>query len=485
VSPLEEEIKGSFLRLLPHQTAFVEIVLRAAGKRVTLLRGDAGLGKSTTLVALASRLLQEQRTARSLFLVPAALRQQFVYMLRKADTPALLVDRYKFREMVDSASGNEFWPRGVVAVLSQEFARQVDILESLASIRWDLVVADEAHLFRGARAELLRRVGAAAERLVLATRSNLSLPNGFSIEDAAVVDWRRDLLVDRDGKPLDVVPRPMLHEVRFDLSWAEQSLLQTIGELCRILEAGPPQQKLRAKSLLRSLRSSPAALEATLQRLAAVLEAQDDAGAVFDDIDELEERVGPAWSIDRPTAQKVGGIVGRALQEIGAIHVDSKVIAFGELLSHLSGAKNPNTRIWVVTEFLATCYYLAAEIEGRDLACHLLHGGMGLDDRLRSLKTFAATGEILVTTRAVMEGINLSYVTDFVLYDIPSSKDALQQVLGRVDRFGRQSQLNVHALVLSSSHYAVSSEALDILHEVIRPAARQYSVEVDKNSFKN
>lgn len=472
MSPLEEEIKGSPLRLLPHQRAFVEAVLRDAGKRVTLLRGDVGLGKSKTLVALASRLLQEQRTARSLFIVRAALRPQFVDMLRKAGTPALLVDRYQFREMVDSASGNEFWPRGVVGVLSREFARQVDILESLASIRWDLVVVDEAHSFRNARTELLQRVGAAAERLVLVTASNISLPDGFSIKDATVVDWRRDQLVDRDGQPLDVVPRPMLHEISFDLSRAEQSLLQAVGELCRILEAGPPQQGFRAKVLLRSLRSSPAALEATLQRLAAVLEAQDDAGAVFDDIDEVEEGVEPAWSIDSSMAQKVGGIVSRALQEIGAIQVDSKFIAFGELLSHLRGAKNPNTRILVVTEFLATCYYLAAEIEGRDLACQLLHGGMDLDDRLSSLKTFAVTGEILVMTRAASEGINLPYVTDFVLYDIPSCKDALQQVLGRADRFGRQSQLNVHVLVPSSGYDDVRSEALGILREVVRPAVR-------------
>ena len=127
----------------------------------------------------------------------------------------------------------------------------------------------------------------------------------------------------------------------------------------------------------------------------------------------------------------------------------------------------------MLTDFVATCYYLVAEIEGRGLSCQLLHGGMGSDDRLRSLTTFATTGEILVTTRAVMaEGIDLKHVTDFILYDIPRSKDALQQVLGRVDRFGRQSQLNVHVLVPSSSHDAVDSEALGILRHVVRPAAR-------------
>ena len=508
---------GAPLRLLPHQATFVDAVLSAAGKRVTLLRGGVGLGKGTTLVALANRLLQEQPTARSLFLVPAALRLQYVDSLRKSGTPALLVDRYQFREMVDSASGNEFWQAGVVSILSPEFARQVDILESLASIRWDLVVADEAHSFTGARAELLCRVGAVAERLVLATASSISLPDGLSIEDAAVVQWRRDQLVDRDGKPLDIVPKPVPHEVRFDLSQAERRLVDAVSELCRILEEGTPQQQWRAKSLLRSLRSSPAALEARLQRLAAdaAWDAQfaalqafnaseghdnvprvypenpplgswltqqrtskkkdthaawDDAGAALDptDVEEEAEGDGPAWSVDHHTAEKAGEFVGRALQELSAVQVDSKVVAFGGLLTQSIEAKKPATRICVLTDFLATCYYLAAEIEGHGLPCQLLQGGMGSDERLRSLTTCSATGEILVVTRAVMtEGIDLSWVTDFVLYDIPGSEVALQQVLGRVDRFGRLNQLNVHALVPLNGPDVLGFDSLGLLRKVV------------------
>jgi hypothetical protein len=462
------------MTLLPHQAAFVEAVLSAAGKRVTLLRGDVGLGKSTTLVALASRLLGEQPTARSIFLVPAALRIQFVDMLRTARTPALLVDRYQFREMIDSASGDEFWPRGVVAVMSGEFARQADILEALASTHWDLVVVDEAHSFRGARAQLLRRVGAVAQRVVLASPSNMPLPDGLSIQDAAVVDWRRDQVIDRDGKPLDVVPRPVLHEVPFDLTQAERDLVDAVSELCRILEAGTPQQAGLAKLLLRTLRSSPAALEATLQRLVANSEPRDDAGS-FDATDDEEDAAGTglAWSIDGPTAERARVVAGRAFEEIVAIQVDSKVVAFGRLLIQLVERKEPATRICVLTEFLSTCYYLVAEIESRGLSSQLLQGGMAFDDRLRSLRTSAATGEILVTTRAVMaEGTNLSHVTDFILYDILSTEDVLQQVLGRVDRFGRQSQLRVYVFVPSSGNHAVNLEALGVLRHVVGPAVR-------------
>lgn len=466
MSPLEKAVEGGApVMLLPHQANFVEAVLGAEGKRVTLLRGDVGLGKSTTLVSLASRLLQEQPTARSLFLVPAALRLQFVDTLRKVGAPALLVDRYQYREMVDSASGNEFWPTGVVAVLSPEFARQADILERLASTLWDLVVADEAHSMRGARAELLRRVGVVAKRLVLTSASSISLPDGFSSEDFEVVQWWRDQLVDREGRPLDVVPRPALHEVPFDLSQSERSLADTVGELGRVLGDGTPEEQWRAKSVLRCLRSSPAALEARLLRLASAAEPLDS-GASADVTGDEEEAVGggAATSVGRPTAEQVSGIVGRALQEIAAIQIDSKAVAFGALLTRLIEAKRPATRICVPAEFLATCYYLVAEIEGRGLACHLLHGGMGWDDRHGALTKFSATGGILVTTRAVMaEGINLSHVTDLVLYDVPSSREALQQVLGRVDRFGRLSQLNVHALVPLTSTGALGFEPLHLL----------------------
>lgn len=205
-------------------------------------------------------------------------------------------------------------------------------------------------------------------------------------------------------------------------------------------------------------------------KLSDASEPWDDAGAALDATDVEEEAAGdgPAWSVDRHTAEKAGGIVGRALQEIGAVQVDSKVVAFGGLLTQLIEAKKPATRICVLTDFLATCYYLVAEIEGRGLPCQFLHSGMGSDERLRSLTTCSATGEILVATRAVMaEGIDLSQVTDFVLYDIPDSEVALQQVLGRVDRFGRLSQLNVHALVPLNGPDALGFDSLGLLRKVV------------------
>jgi hypothetical protein len=133
------------------------------------------------------------------------------------------------------------------------------------------VIADEAHGFRGARAEALRRVGASAERVVLAsaTLPDLEHPVPFQGEDATVVEWRWDQLVDHDGRRLlDSAPRSILHEVPFTLTPAELNLRETVRHLCNVLSENADPESLITKLIVRSLDSSPPAFESTLRGLA-------------------------------------------------------------------------------------------------------------------------------------------------------------------------------------------------------------------------
>jgi len=388
-------------------------------------------------------------------------------MLGDAEVPSLLVDRYRFREMLDSTAGGEFWPKGAVAVLSRDFARQPDIQDSLANASWDLVIANEAHSFTGTRAEVLRRIGASAERIILAGPLDFTPLDSFPAEEATVVEWRRDRVVDHNGKRLDMVPRPVLHEVSFSLSEVELRLRSIVRDLCDVLRGTAGMAEQKATTLLRNLESSPAALEGVLQRLTEGILSQDGMDALLEVSEEEKPEDRPCALLDRPTAEKVAEIARRALQEVDAIGSDSKLNAFSELLNHLDKSKMPSRRICVLTEYLATLYYLAAETEGRGIVCRLFHGGMQYEDRRERLTVFANTGGVLIATRAVMtEGLNLPDVTDLVLYDLPANERALQVVLGRFDRFGKTSQLTVHALVESDGTVSALLESLRRLHDM-------------------
>ncbi len=352
--------------------------------------------------------------------------------------------------------------------MSNDFAKLPEIRESLAGAEWDLVVADEAHRFTGARAELLRRLAEKAERIGLAAAPGMPLPDAFPIEDATVVDWRRDELADHDGKPLDAAPRPAFHEVRFTLTPAEQDLSEVIRALCEALDAGIPQSGLVARILRRSLHSSPAALENALRRLVERLQDQDKFRLILEeDADDGADEARSPELIDPNAAEKARPIAVRALQELETMRTDSKLSAFGRLLADLADVETPHKQICALTDFLGTLYYLAAEIEGQGLTCSLLHGGMRYVAREESLRAFTSTGGILVATRAVMtESLSLPDVTDLVLYDLPDSDRLLGQVLGRVDRFGRTVQLHIHALVQSDDADSAPSDSLRYLREM-------------------
>jgi len=428
-----------------------------------MLRGGVGLGKTTAIASAVAGLLRERAGARVLVLCPAALRFQWAEMLRREGAPAWLVDRYRFREMLESSAGGELWKRGAATVLTDDFAKQPDIRDSLANVHWDLVVADEAHRFSGARAELLKGVGDDAGRVVLATLPGMAPPNAFSLESVTVVDWRRDELVDDKGKLLHVSPRPVLHEIRFVQSEAEHNLSHIIKALCVALESGGLLQGFASSVLITSLHSSPAALERTLQRFVVGVEKNDEINALLPDEDGGEA----PEPVDPHVAEKGRVIAGQALQVLEAIQVDSKLGAFGTLIGDLTHVEAPAKRICVLTDYLTTLYYLAAEVEGCDIPFELIHGSMGRDARQESLRKFENAGGILLATRAVMsEGLNLPDVTDLVLYDVPRNRSALQQVFGRFDRLGRIGRLTIHVLVPEDGPDATDFEPVRLLHEI-------------------
>jgi len=471
VSPTGNDTNGSAVKLLPHQTALVETVFNPESKRIVLLRGDVGLGKSAALVAVAGRLLQERPTARALFLVPAALRTQFASMLRDASVPSLAVDRYVYREMLDASTASEFWPTGTVAVLSFDFATQPDVQASLELCQWEMVFVDEWHLTRGARAESLHHITASAERVVLASATSPDKElSGFAVGDVTVVEWRRDLVVDSGGKPLPTVPRPVLHEISFRLNPAEIELRATVVDLVKILECDVGAKDWRPVMLFRCLESSPAALERPLQGL---MEGATPLDSVDEPLSPLEEPASddiPNDRSGRSNAEQVAGLAGRALREIEASTTDSKLNALGALLSRINPGESPPRRVLVLTDFVATLFYLAAEIEGYSLACQLLHGSMGTEERVRSLQSFSNNGGILIATRAVIaEGVDLREVTDLVLYDVPRTSAALKQVLGRFDRLGRVSELSVYFFTPSNTSDDCMPDSRGDFAEIFRP----------------
>lgn len=424
--------------LLPHQLALVETILSPASKRVVLVHSVPGLGMTAALSAAVRQLLAKRPLSRVLFLAPRAIAPSLLDTLRLGGVPGLLVDRYRFREMLDSTNEG-FWLGGGVTMMSYDFAKQNDIRDSLVSAHWELVIAVEAHSVRGRREELLQQVAGAADRVVLASGLGVELGAPFSPEEATVVEWQRDLI-------MHGLARPELREVLFELTPTESALAESVENIASRLHDGTELQALQA-SLLRNLcASSPAALERALRNLT-------DGVAELSGWERLAASVGDDASLDDETSSagevavaELTDAARRALDELDAVSDDSKLQVFEELLARLSQEHDPARRVCVLTLYSSTLYYLVSDLEGRDVPCQFLVGAMNAEDRMRSLALFSDTTNILVSTLAVLKGVGLPQVTDLVLYDIPANDALLHLAVTRFDGPDRTAPLTVYAL---------------------------------------
>ena len=76
-----------------------------------------------------------------------------------------------------------------------------------------------------------------------------------------------------------------------------------------------------------------------------------------------------------------------------------------------------------------------------------IHGGMNLDLRMKAEADFKNQAQVMVSTEAGGEGINLQFCWLMVNYDIPWNPNRLEQRMGRVHRYGQQHEVHIYNLV--------------------------------------
>ena len=107
-----------------------------------LIADDPGAGK-TIMSGLIIKELKLRRLARRiLIVVPGHLKDQWRRELKEKFTETFVVlDRYTF----NAHYGENPWERNDQIITSLDFIKQEEILFSLNSVSWDLVIVDEAH----------------------------------------------------------------------------------------------------------------------------------------------------------------------------------------------------------------------------------------------------------------------------------------------------------------------------------------------------
>jgi superfamily II DNA or RNA helicase len=507
-------INVSQVEPLPHQIeAVYHYILRSPRIRF-LLADDPGAGKTIMTGLLLKELKYRGLVRRTLIVVPGHLKDQWLReMKERFGETFTVVDR----SVIDATWGRNVWQEQPQLITSMDFAKQDDVMASLAEVRWDLVVVDEAHKMAAYRyGEKMTKTDRYRLGELLSRTSNFLLfltatphrgdPENFrlfldllqpglfantsllieSVQNADNPLFLRRLkedLKDFEGRPL-FPPRHVATKA-YRLNDDEKRLYNAVTEYVeksynKALAAEKRNVAFALLILQRRLASSLRAVRRSLERRKERLEELlklgkwlAERGTVdeeeLEDAPEAERLKREEELVERLTAAEtreelqaeintLADLI-RLAREAERHEVETKLTELRRVMED-EQLQQTREKLLIFTESRETLEYLAEKLKDWGYSVVTLHGGMNLDARIRAEHEFRERAQVMVSTEAGGEGINLQFCSLMVNYDIPWNPNRLEQRMGRIHRYGQQKEVHIYNLVAADTREGKVLEAL-------------------------
>ncbi|RMD67843.1 DUF2075 domain-containing protein, partial [Candidatus Pacearchaeota archaeon] len=131
---------------LPHQIEAVYGYILKLPKIRFLIADDPGAGKTIMAGLIIKELKLRSFVKRILIVVPGHLKDQWRRELKERFEETFVVVN---RSFIEAHYGENIWHKENQIITSMDFAKQEDVLPSLAASHFDLVIIDEAHKIGG------------------------------------------------------------------------------------------------------------------------------------------------------------------------------------------------------------------------------------------------------------------------------------------------------------------------------------------------
>jgi len=494
LSPLESNVTP-----LPHQLHALSRAM--SGDRVRFLLADeVGLGKTIEAGLIMRELKLRGLAERILVVAPSGLVTQWVAEMRThfSEQFHLVVpgEMSSLRRLHGVDDGENLWRRWDQVVCPMDSVKPIERRKGwsfrqvqtynrerfvdMLSAGWDLVVIDEAHRLGGssdqvARFKLGEALAEASPYLLLlsatphqgktdAFRRLMAFidKNEFISEDSIerervepyVIRTEKRVAIDADGNPLFKPRYTQLKSIKWsDGHGEQQALYDAVTEYVREGYNQAMAEKNTAIGFLmilmqRLVTSSTRAIRTALERRLEVLDLPseqltlfgEDIGeewAALDSQDQMEEALTARLKALKNERQEVELLLSAA-RRCEARGPDIKAKGLLDVIQELQREENdPDLKVLIFTEFVPTQEMLAEYLEARGYSTVCLNGSLGMEERQNVQQAFREKAQVLVSTDAGGEGLNLQFCHVVVNYDLPWNPMKLEQRIGRVDRIGQ------------------------------------------------
>jgi len=184
--------------------------------------------------------------------------------------------------------------------------------------------------------------------------------------------------------------------------------------------------------------------------------------------DELLEKLTSAETLDelKEEIDRLSELIKLA-KDAEKKEIETKLTELKKLMDQ-EELKRKGVKLLIFTEAKDTLEYLVEKIRSWAFDVTYIHGGLNLDRRIAAEHEFKEKAQIMVSTEAGGEGINLKFCWLMVNYDIPWNPNRLEQRMGRIHRYGQQYEVYIHNLVAIDTREGRILETLFNKLDIIR-----------------
>ena len=364
-----------------------------------------------------------------------------------------------------------------------------DRIEAVVAGGWDLVIIDEAHRVAGQSSEVARHklgemLSKASPHLLLLTATPHSgktepfmrlmrlldeeaFPNTRAIVREQVAPFlirtEKREAVDNEGNSLF----KQRHTQVMEVEWLPRHGLQRqlYEEVTEYVRNGYNKAIREWKNYIgflmilfqRMVSSSTVAIIDAIQHRLQVLQNQEDQlhsgnynELVESDTEEsLKEALMFLSTNIREEIRQLSHLLALAKQASLECQ-DAKQEVLLDLLEKIR-RQDPDAKIILFTEFVATQENIQQLMEYNGISTTLINGSMSMEERNASLAQFRTEKQMLISTDAGGEGLNLQCSHIVINYDLPWNPMKIEQRIGRADRIGQTADVLVFNFILKET----------------------------------